>query len=173
MTIDPSELDITSLPWLPLEVSAAFPRQACIYFAIASDDSIQYIGRTVNPKARWAKHHKFEELSQIGNIWIAYLFVDESLLKQVEAALIKWFKPPLNKIGVCKPSRGNPRSIQIEFEVSVEDLERLKALAKREGRQESEVHRAAWEDGLNLYCQNLCKKMAAIKSLEEWESKSK
>lgn len=78
--IDPENLDLAVLPWLPLEATSAFPKQSAIYFAIDSLGEIQYIGRSVNPKQRWACHHKFSDLQEIGNIRIAYLFIDADLL---------------------------------------------------------------------------------------------
>jgi hypothetical protein len=95
--INPKALDIKTLPWLPLEEKAAFPKKPAIYFAIDSQGTVQYIGRSVNVRHRWGSHHKYDVLSEIGNVKIAYLFVDTvELLPKIEAALIEWFKPPLN-----------------------------------------------------------------------------
>lgn len=97
--IDPQSLDISLLPWLPLDAKAAFPRQPAIYFAIDSLGNVQYVGRAINPKTRWGSHHRYDELQAIGGIRIAYLFVDApDLLPGIEAALIGWFNPPLNRI---------------------------------------------------------------------------
>ena len=73
LMIDPKELDISTLPWLPLEAKSAFPRQPAIYFAMDSNDVIQYIGRSINPKQRWVNHHKYNDLQKIGEIKIVYL----------------------------------------------------------------------------------------------------
>lgn len=98
--IDPSKIDFSVLPWLPLEEKAAFPRQPAIYFAIDASGIVQYIGRSTNPKVRWQQHHKFEDLQKVGFIKIAYLFIDlPDILPVIEAALISWFKPPLNTVG--------------------------------------------------------------------------
>jgi len=94
--INPQDIDINSLPWLPLESKNAFPNQPAIYFAIDLIGGIQYIGRSQNPKTRWGNHHKFNSLNDIGSIRIAYLFMDADLLPSVESALINWFDPPLN-----------------------------------------------------------------------------
>jgi DNA-binding Xre family transcriptional regulator len=98
--INPSEVDISALPWLPLEEKLAFPQQPAIYFAIDALGNIQYIGRSANPKQRWSNHHRFGDLNSIGKIRIAYLFADSDLLSSIESALIDWFDPPLN---VAKP----------------------------------------------------------------------
>ncbi|WP_066425150.1 GIY-YIG nuclease family protein [Anabaena sp. 4-3] len=104
--INPSEIDLKSLPWLPLSAKTAFPKNPAIYFAIDSTGRVQYIGRSVNPKVRWQSHHKYGQLESIGNIRIAYLFVDSAdLLPQIEMALIEWFDPPLNV--ASKPVRNS------------------------------------------------------------------
>lgn len=98
--IDPSEINLSSLPWLPLDARSAFPQNPAIYFAIDSNDVVQYVGRSVNPKARWSSHHRYSELQEIGNIKIVYLFVElPELLPEIESALISWFDPPLNIVG--------------------------------------------------------------------------
>ncbi|NMG20700.1 GIY-YIG nuclease family protein [Brasilonema bromeliae] len=98
-TIKPSDIDLTSLPWLPLEEKAAFPKRPAIYFAIDSFGTVQYIGKSVNVRHRWGSHHRYEKLKNIGNIRIAYLFVDlPELLPEIEQALIKHFHPQLNTV---------------------------------------------------------------------------
>ena len=117
LMIDPKELDISTLPWLPLEAKSAFPRQPAIYFAMDSNDVIQYIGRSINPKQRWVNHHKYNDLQKIGEIKIVYLFVDNSeLLPEVELALIEWFNPQLNStLHKCKqPKKINKNSISLK-----------------------------------------------------------
>ncbi len=113
MTINPETLNLSKLPWLPLEEKLSFPSSPSIYFCIDSENVIQYIGRSINLKKRWSKHHKFEDLNQTGNIRVLYLLVDDkSLLTEIENALISYFNPPLNFIrhnadkivlrGVCR-----------------------------------------------------------------------
>jgi hypothetical protein len=50
--IDPKSLNLSALPWLPLDARSAFPRNPAIYFAIDGQGTIQYIGRSINPKQR-------------------------------------------------------------------------------------------------------------------------
>ncbi|MDF5718021.1 MAG: GIY-YIG nuclease family protein [Rhizonema sp. NSF051] len=103
--INPSDIKLETLPWLPLEEKSAFPKRSSIYFAIDSLGSIQYIGRTINVRTRWGNHHKYNELNAIGNIKIAYLFVDlPELLPEIERALIEYFQPSLN-IGIRNISK--------------------------------------------------------------------
>ena len=97
--INPSELNLSTLPWLPLEAKSAFPRKPAIYFAIDSQDSIQYIGRSNDVRERWKNHHRYEELAAIGGVRVVYLFIEApELLPEIEAALIDWFQPQLNLI---------------------------------------------------------------------------
>jgi DNA-binding XRE family transcriptional regulator len=114
--INPESLDLSALPWLPLEAKSAFPKQSAIYFAIDSLGEIQYIGRSVNPKQRWSRHHKFSDLQEIGGIRIAYLFMDADLLPSIEKALLQWFKPRLNVIGVSEPE------VKPELLLTIEDM---------------------------------------------------
>lgn len=99
--INPSEINLSSLPWVPLDATAGFPAQPGIYFAIDSLNQVQYIGRSANVQGRWKSHHKYSDLAAIGGVRIAYLFVDApDLLPEIEAALIRWFTPPLNCLWV-------------------------------------------------------------------------
>lgn len=100
--INPQAIDLAALPWLPLNAKTAFPRQPAIYFAIDSQNQIQYIGQSTDPKHRWERHHRYQELEEIGGVRVAYLFVDDAeLLPEIETSLIVWFKPPLNRTGLC------------------------------------------------------------------------
>lgn len=98
--INPAEINLDALPWLPLDAKTVFPTKPAIYFAIDSQGAIQYIGKSKNPKVRWGQHHRYEQLRAIGGVRIVYLFVDApELLLEIESALIEWFDPPLNVFG--------------------------------------------------------------------------
>jgi excinuclease UvrABC nuclease subunit len=93
----PDTIDLKALPWLPLDEKASFPKRPVIYFAIDSLSQIQYIGRSVNCRQRWSDHHRYQDLTDIGNIRIHFLFIDSpELLDKIEYALIEWFNPSLN-----------------------------------------------------------------------------
>jgi uncharacterized protein (DUF4415 family) len=95
--INPSDIRLDSLPWVPLNATNGFPEQPAVYFAIDSQDRIQYIGRSSNVRGRWKNHHRYEELAAIGGVKVVYLFIEApELLPEIEAALIEWFDPPLN-----------------------------------------------------------------------------
>jgi predicted GIY-YIG superfamily endonuclease len=95
--INLKSLNISDLPWLPLEEKSAFPNQPAIYFCIDNNDGVQYIGRSVNLKQRWSQHHRYERLKRTGSIKIAYLIVhDVNCLIELEKEAIKIFNPILN-----------------------------------------------------------------------------
>jgi hypothetical protein len=114
--IEPSLLDVKSLPSVPLGNKQKLPLQSGIYFAIDSNDTIQYIGMSKNIRFRWEQHHKLKELKQMQGIRISYLIMEDfALLPQVEQALITWFKPLLNQTlplhdGNKKASKKEPSS---------------------------------------------------------------
>jgi GIY-YIG catalytic domain len=86
-----------SLPSVLLEKSQYLPTTSCIYFAIDSNNVVQYIGRSQNLKSRWSSHQRYGQLKRMGGIRIAYIEIfDHSLLPEIEIALIKHFNPPLN-----------------------------------------------------------------------------
>lgn len=136
MRVNPRKLDLSKLPWLPLEEKAAFPRKAAIYFAIDSLGKVLYIGRSVNVHQRWEKHHKYDELSKINNVRISYLFFDDvELLPEVESVLMDWFDPPLNRV---RTVRGNGHK-KLNAVVQDEVIEALDKLAKEEQRTRSQM----------------------------------
>lgn len=95
--LSPDTIDLKSLPWLPLDEKASFPKRPVIYFAVDSLGQIQYIGRSVNCRQRWSDHHRYQDLTDIGSIRIHFLFIDSpELLDKIECALIEWFNPSLN-----------------------------------------------------------------------------
>lgn len=95
--INPSEIDLLALPSLHLDDKKHLPQCPGVYFAIDSNDKVQYIGISQDIKARWSQHHRENQLNGIGQIKIAYLEISElDMLRDVETALINWFTPPLN-----------------------------------------------------------------------------
>lgn len=94
--ISPESIRVESLPSVPLHDRKALPSNPCIYFAIDGQGGIQYIGRSVNPRQRWANHHRYQDLLSLGGVRISYMPVEPELIDAVERALISWFEPPLN-----------------------------------------------------------------------------
>lgn len=95
-SFNPSEINPLTLPSVSLEDRRDLPADPCIYFAIDGQGVVQYVGRSVNPRNRWQRHHRRSQLEEMGGVRIAYVHVDADLLEPVEAALIDWFNPPLN-----------------------------------------------------------------------------
>lgn len=131
----PSTIDLKSLPWLPLEEKTAFPKRPAIYFAIDSLGTVQYIGRTKNVRTRWNQHHKYEVLSAIADIKVAYLFVDlPELLPEIEQALIEYFDPPLNGLWEREKTKDySGLGVKIMF--------KLKEMRSAKGLSQNEVAR--------------------------------
>jgi len=127
--IDPQPLDLSSLPSVPLGSKSELPNEAAIYFAIDSQRTIQYIGRTANLNQRWQGHHRTKALKAMGQVRIAYLALDADLLPSVENALIKYFDPALNRSAQEKTG-----IVQLVVEIDKELMENIKALAKAEDR---------------------------------------
>ena len=96
--IAPNDIDPLALPFVLLEHRSQLPKTPCIYFAINSQDEIQYIGQSTNPRRRWRNHSKGIDLALMGDIRIAYIGCHRDLLCDVEKALVAWFDPPLNTV---------------------------------------------------------------------------
>ena len=115
--INPSQLNLSTLPSVPLCDRRQLPTTSGIYFAL-SGGTVQYIGRSVNIQQRWAGHHRTDQLSAMQNPRIAYIAIsDKSLLPEIETALIEWFDPPLNgykhgwgNTGIATSATNTPRA---------------------------------------------------------------
>lgn len=114
--INPSEIDLSTLPSVALEAKSAFPQQPAVYFAIDNQSVIQYIGRAANLHRRWLHHHRCDQLSRMDSVRVAYLISDADSLPEIEKSMIEWFSPRLNRNAVIKSAvatRRNPRSRRI------------------------------------------------------------
>jgi excinuclease UvrABC nuclease subunit len=95
--INPSSLDLATLPSLLLSERAKLPETPGVCFAINSLGQIQYIGRSINIRNRWLSHHRKPDLKIIDNIRIAWIEIEElTLLGKIEQELIDYFVPRLN-----------------------------------------------------------------------------
>lgn len=118
--INPEAIDFSVLPSVPLDQRSKLPPVPGIYFVIDSLRQIQYIGRSVNLRNRWGVHHRINQLERIGGVRIVWLEVSEpSLLPSIEAALIDWFTPSLNRT-ICpnakkEAGKGGCRDLQINY----------------------------------------------------------
>lgn len=95
--LDANEIQIASLPMLPLAERANLPDCHAVYFAIAANGKVLYIGRAFSLLRRWRRHHREYQLEQLGNVRIAWLTAsDVADLGLIERRLIQRFGPPLN-----------------------------------------------------------------------------
>lgn len=127
--INPQTLNISELPYLPLNQKSKLPDVAGIYLAIDERGKVYYIGQSKNINQRWLQHHRIYQLEHIGNIKIAWLAISEtSLLDEVETALIEYFNPPLNNsVVVTKKQR-------VVFYIDKSTKELLGRLAEEDNR---------------------------------------
>ncbi len=101
--INPADIQIDELPSVELVDRGSLPETPSIYFAVDEQGVIQYIGRSVNPRQRWNRHHRQHQFDDIGGVKIAYIDCPEALLNEVEDALIDWFSPVLNRTQTFSP----------------------------------------------------------------------
>ncbi len=135
--INPSTINPLTLPSVALEERSQLPITPCIYFAIDSEGVVQYIGRAENLKQRWVSHHRYEYLKLCSQVKISYLQIDDIVfLPEIEAALIRHFDPPINRMGgawinsVDKPKGLKVRRI-VKQEVDAPGLgDRIKQASK-------------------------------------------
>jgi hypothetical protein len=136
------EVDIATLPFVTLADRTLLPNTSGIYFAIASDNSIQYIGKSINLWSRWQQHHRLKQLQQLTEIRIAWLECPSELLDSVEAALIQHLQPQLN--GQALPENGSkvgrPKRIRlterVNYKLDAGIRAMLTRIAARQGRNE-------------------------------------
>ncbi|MBH8565902.1 GIY-YIG nuclease family protein [Nostoc sp. CENA67] len=125
------------LPSVSFQERKILPASPGIYFAISSNDEILYIGRTSNLRNRWKSHHRAVQFkSQSQNIRLAWLQVDdETLLPEIEAALIEHFAPAFNNThlpgGIIRLTVDLPESMH----------RKLSVLAAKTGRKKAEIIR--------------------------------
>ena len=100
--INPEAIDLSLLPWVPLEKRSQLPSMPGVYLAIDGDGVVQYVGQALKSlKTRWAAHHRYYQMAKTADSRIAYLTVEDcGDLDPIEQKLIAQFKPPMN---------GNPR----------------------------------------------------------------
>lgn len=105
--IDLSTFQVGKLPSLPLAQRQVFPDCPAIYFALSESGDLLYVGRTRCLIQRWKDHHHFGALTCIGGVRIAWMKLQECqhLLPEIERALIRHFRPPLNGPHYCFPKK--------------------------------------------------------------------
>lgn len=97
MSLDLKEIKPEYLPSTPLSVLKALPVSGGIYFVISESEEILYIGRSRNLQRRLRGHHRLAQFKKASDVRIAWLGIsDDSLLPDIEAALILYFSPTHN-----------------------------------------------------------------------------
>lgn len=117
-------VDPSALPSVALTDRHGLPREPGIYFVLSGDEELLYIGRSNSIHTRWRGHHKMRRLAEYRAVRVAWLTVsDESLLAEIETALIHHFRPPLNR---KSDTAGMPSEKPfLHFNVEPELLERI------------------------------------------------
>lgn len=105
---------LEQLPSIDFEDRNQLPEVAGIYFAIDSNDNIQYIGQSMNIRNRLRTHNRKQQLSELSGVRIAYLEVsDTSLLNDIEQALIDYFDPFLNGTSNYRRNKYKPDRVVV------------------------------------------------------------
>lgn len=122
-----------TLPSLPLLERSRLPQCKAIYFALAGE-RVLYIGKSENLNLRWAQHHRLQELTaETEEVRIAWLECsDANLLFSIEAALIDYFQPPLNRSGRKAKAR-DPNYFQLRGHVRKHIAVRFKTVCSLRG----------------------------------------
>ena len=89
-------LDLTSLPWLPLDRRNFFPNRPAVYLVISGNGNILYIGRSEEVNGRWRSHEKLRHLKLLSGVRVAFVFAEIESLHNLEAELISEYKPHYN-----------------------------------------------------------------------------
>lgn len=141
--MNPSTIDIRTLPTLELGQKNKLPVITAIYFVVDSQGVVQYIGRTNNLRQRWKSHHQLQNLEPLEEIKIAWLCVTEpSLLGAIEEACIDWFKPALNRFS--QPTN----TIRFTVDLPVSMHKKLSGKAARTGKKKAEIVRLLLDEAL-------------------------
>jgi len=93
-----------ALPYATIADRRQMPKITGIYFVVAGEDEILYIGKTTNLRGRWENHHRLAQFRSLENVRISWLEIsDGSLLGAIGDALINYFLPVYNGRKVLRP----------------------------------------------------------------------
>jgi predicted GIY-YIG superfamily endonuclease len=130
---------LSELPNISLVDKRHLPSCQCVYL-VCQDDQVLYIGQSLNLVNRWKQHHHYATLKVMEDVKIAWIEIsDRSLLREIESALIEWFKPTLNKnpldnlIHEGRPTIYSQPKKQRYLSVTNEGWEGTKLLVKKLG----------------------------------------
>jgi hypothetical protein len=126
------DADPLMLPSIPLNERSALPDIPAVYFAIGHDDVVLYVGKARRLLVRWrgTAHHRYTQLSTIGDVRLAWLPIDDDrMLQVIEALYIARIDPVLNRSKVLR-EKGQSAPLHAPHQL----YEAIKALAKKDLR---------------------------------------
>jgi hypothetical protein len=131
--------DPASLPSVPFTERKSLPAVTGVYFVLAADGSVAYIGKARSIRGRWQIHHREYHVSKMEGASIAWLELpSEEVALAVERQMIDRFRPPLNN--PKRPAyRGNApkqagKTVNLMVRMSPDIWEGVLAAAESEGR---------------------------------------
>lgn len=90
-------IQLQDLPYTTLENKNCLPSVSGCYLVVAEETAVLYVGCSTNLYKRWKNHNRVKEFSNYDNVRICWLVIsEESLLLEIEKALIEYFNPRLN-----------------------------------------------------------------------------
>jgi hypothetical protein len=107
LLVNLENLDLATLPNMPLTERKNLPPRPGIYFVFNQSEELVYIGRTISLCLRWSKHHRLQELLRMPHARIAWFAHDDvEDLPAIEAAFISKCQPQLNGRRLLQPFGG-------------------------------------------------------------------
>lgn len=145
MENDTTSLDLSILPWVPLQAKLNLPELQSVYFVLGTANEVLYVGKAINLRQRWnvGAHHKMASFLAFPDVRIAWLPVREAdRLAAVETQYIDHFHPRLNTQGNFQQYHQGIKSLcTIQLEQAEHDA--LRAAAREQKRTVAAVIRMA------------------------------
>lgn len=93
-------INLDDLPSYKFSEVQYLPHVSAIYFALAKDNTVLYIGKSKNICKRWRNHHRLYDLEKANCSRVAYLCYDDRFIADMERTAILQFNPLLNSTPV-------------------------------------------------------------------------
>lgn len=111
------EININSLPSLLIPERSNLPQTGGIYFVLAENNDVEYIGKARNLNKRWRKHECCIDLDSPKTCRVAWFEVsDENKRTEFEKQFIRKFSPKHNSNHIIKPPKPKPIFVQRKIE---------------------------------------------------------
>lgn len=151
-------VSIPDLPFVPFSELETLPSGPGIYFALAPDGEVLYIGRSVNIAQRWVGHHRAGQLGEMGCTTLAWLTISETeLLPEIERGMIAHFMPSLNDSPPA-PHGGRLRELLAQH---------LARLIRESGKSKAQLARELGYSRQRLYQLETANRSALPEAIEE------